>query len=70
MHTQLSDSSATVSENRAANDRLLALQRSEGQKMSSQCPSCYVGLCKKHPLQDSGASLKSKGPANKVRWRA
>jgi hypothetical protein len=26
-----------------------------------QCPYCYNRLCKKHPLQDSGASLAAKG---------
>ena len=30
------------------------------------CPSCYVGLCKRHPRQDSGAGLKAKGPADKA----
>ena len=32
---------------------------------TQQCPHCYVGLCKRHPLQDSGAKLKGQVPANK-----
>ena len=30
------------------------------------CPACYVGLCKRHLRQDSGAGLKAKGPADKA----
>ena len=30
------------------------------------CPACFVGQCKRHPLQDSGAGLKAKGPADKA----
>lgn len=33
--------------------------------MSSSCPACYVGLCKKHPLQDGGAALAAKGARDK-----
>ena len=27
--------------------------------MAYQCPQCFVGLCKKHPLQDSGKRTAS-----------
>lgn len=32
--------------------------------MAKTCPSCFVGLCKFHPGQDHGASLKQKGATN------
>jgi hypothetical protein len=31
-----------------------------------RCASCFVGLCKKHPKQDHGASQTVKQPPNKV----
>ena len=32
-----------------------------------QCPYCYNRMCKKHPLQDHGASLAARGPADRSR---
>jgi hypothetical protein len=30
------------------------------------CPKCYVGMCKLHPLQDSGNGIKQMGPSDKA----